>query len=165
MPIQTPALILPTNYAAGTGTLASTETVADLVEHTSVEFNVADIAEKTIHITATEIALAAVAAGNLWCWVELSPYPSVNNPEWLWPLPASTAYWAAIGGGGGALPPTAPIIEVSGLAGAPGALIHGITFSWNTAQPWVRVVIQTPVAANLPLAYWVCQVIVSGNSN
>lgn len=169
MQIQTSSLILPTSYAAGTGTLASTETVADLVVHTSVEFDVKTLQEKTVHILATEVAVAAVAAGNLWCWVEVSPYPSANNNLWAWPLPASTAFWSALAGGGGGfswatlglLPPIAPHIEVTGLGGAAGALVHAITLSWAVQQPWARVVIQTPISANLPNAYWVCQVLVS----
>lgn len=165
MQIQVPSLILPISYAAGTGTLASTETVADLVEHTSLEFPVNTLQEKTVHILATEVALAAVAPGNLWCWVEVSPYPSVNNNQWAWPLPTSTSFWSALaGGGGGALAPVAPHIEVTGLAAAAGTLVHGITLSWSVDQSWARVILQTPVAANLPNAYWVCQVLISAKT-
>jgi len=169
MQIQTPSLVLPTSYAAGTGTLASTETVADLVTHTSVEFSVDTLQEKTAYIMATEVAVAAVSAGNLWCWVEVSPYPTANNNLWAWPLPRSASFWSALAGGGGGvswatlglLPPVAPHVEVTGLAAAAGTLVHAITLSWEVDQPWARVVIQTPVAAALPAAFWVCQVLVS----
>lgn len=172
MQIQTPSLILPTTYSAGTGTLASTETVADLVVHTSVEVDVNSLQEKTVHIFATEVALAAVVPGNLWCWIETSPYPTANNNLWAWPLPTSTGFWVALGGGGGGvsyatlgvLPPIGRHIEVSGLAGAAGTLVHAISLSWTSNQPWARVVVQTPVAAALPNAWWVCQVIVSAKT-
>ncbi len=155
--IGAPAIILPDvstqPYILGT----ETETIDDLVEHTSTEFPVEYLKDKEIHITATEVALAAVAAGNLWCWIELSPYPSANSPYWPTPLPTATAYWAAIGGGGGAILPTVPHVEVSGLAAAAGTLVHGIMLPWDTHSVWARLVLQTPVAANLPLAYWVIQ--------
>lgn len=172
MQIQAPSLILPTSYAAGTGSLASTETIADLVVHTSVEVDLNSIQEKTVHILATEVALAAVVAGNLWCWVETSPYPTANNNMWPWNLPTSTGFWTATPGGGGGvawavggvLPPAAPHVEVSGLGGAAGTLTHAISLSWTANQPWARVVLQTPVAAALPNAWWVCQVIISGKT-
>lgn len=158
MGIQVPSLILPASYAAGTGTLASTETVADNLEHTSVEVIVRDLQEKTVHILATEIVVAGVP-GPLWCWVELSPYPSANNALWPAPLPGSPLYWAAIGGGGGALPPVAPFIEVgAGVNLTP----HTIMLSWTIHSPWARVVVQTP--APVATAFWVVQVLISGKS-
>ena len=165
MQTQTPSLILPTTYAAGTGTLASTETIADVAEHTSVEFFCNTLQEKTVHIMAVEAALAPAAVpGNLWCWIELSPYPTANGNLWQWPLPTSTLFWAAIGGGGGAIAPVAPHIEVSGLGGAAGTLTHGIILPWAIHSYWARVVVQTPVAAALPLAFWTVQVLVSGKT-
>ena len=168
--LQIPSIILPNvsrqPYILGT----ETETIDDLVEHTSLEFPVEYLQEKEIHITATEVALAAVVPGTLWCWVELSPYPSANTPEigsnfyWPAPLPTSTAYWAAIGGGGGAIVPTTPYLEVSGLAGAAGTLVHTIILPWEIHSPWARLVVQTPVAAALPNAYWVIQCMFSGKT-
>ncbi len=155
--LQAQGIILPAVWTIGT----ETETIDDLVEHTSIEFPVEYLQEKQIHITATEVALAAVVPGNLWCWIELSPYPSVNTEGTLtyWPVPEpiSTAYWAAIGGGGGAIAPTAPHIEVSGLGGAPGTLTHAIILPWTQHSPWCRLMVQSPIAASLPNAYWVIQ--------
>ncbi len=159
--LQIPSIVLPTAWTLGT----ETEDIDDLVEHTSIEVPVKFLQEKQIHITATEVALAPAAIpGNLWCWIELSPYPSANSPYWLAPLPTSTAYWAAIGGGGGAIVPTVPYIEVSGLAGAAGTLAHTIILPWEIHSPWARLVMQTPVAAALPLAYWVVQCIFSSKT-
>lgn len=155
-----PSIILPTVWELGT----ETEAIDDLVEHTSVEFPIEYLQEKIVYITATEVAIAAVAAGNLWCWVEISPLPTANSLYWPVGLPVTGAYWAAIGGGGGAIAPTAPLIEVSGLGGAIGALTHGITLPWAIHQTWARVVVQTPVAANLPNASWVVQVSVAGKT-
>jgi len=161
---QVPSLILPDvtqqPYILGT----ETETIDDLVEHTSIEFPVEYLQEKEVHITATEVALAAVVPGNLWCWVELSPVPSANNNYWPFPLPTSTAYWAAIGGGGGAIVPTVPHIEVSGLAGLLGTLTHTIILPWEIHSPWARLVMQTPIAAGLPNAYWVLQCMMSAKT-
>ena len=158
---QVPSIILPIVHPIG----IETEDIDDLVEHTSLEFPVEYLQEKQIHITATEVALAPAAVpGNLWCWIELSPYPSANSPYWPFPYPTATAYWAAIGGGGGAIVPTAPLIETSGLAGAAGTLIHTIILPFSIHSPWCRVVLQTPVAAALPAAYWVVQVMVSGKT-
>lgn len=163
MQIQTASLILPRSYSLGTGTLASTETIADVAEHTSIEFSALTLIDKTVHVMATEIAAAPAAVpGVLNAWVELSPYPSANNDLWPYPLPSSANFWAAIGGGGGALPPTTPHLEVSLLAGAAGTLTHTFLLAWDIYSPWVRVVLQTPVAAALPAAFWVCQVLFSG---
>lgn len=100
------------------------------------------------------LVLTIAVPGDLWCWVELSPVAST----------ISTSYWAAIGGGGGALDPVAPTITASGLAGAPGSLVHTILLPWSIHAPWCRLVVQTPVAAALPAAYWVCQVLFSAKS-
>ena len=162
--LQIPSIILPTVWTLGT----ETETIDDLVEHTSIEVPVEYLQEKQVHITATEVALAAVAPGNLWCWIELSPYPSANtigaDSFWPLPLPTSTAYWAAIGGGGGAIIPTVPYLEVSGLAGAAGTLAHTIILPWEIHSPWARLVVQTPIAASLPNAYWVLQCLFSSKT-
>jgi len=163
---QIPSIILPTVWTVGT----ETETINDLVEHTSIEFCTEFLDNITVHITATEVsAFAASVPGVLNCWVEQSPYPSANTDGtvqsyWPPPLPTATAYWAAIGGGGGVNPPIAPQPEVSLLAGAAGTLVHGILLNWNNHAPWTRVILQTPVAAALPLAWWVVQVMVSAKT-
>ena len=54
--LQIGSIILPRVWSVGT----ETEDIDDLVEHTSVEFPVEYLQEKTVHITATEVALAAV---------------------------------------------------------------------------------------------------------
>lgn len=146
---QVPSLVLPTVWTTG----AETETVADVLEHTSTEFLVESLQEKEFQILATEVALAPAAVpGNLWLWVELSPVSSTT----------STNYWAAIGGGGGALAPTAPVVEGSALGGAAGALIHTLLIPWVMHSVWARIVVQTPVAAALPNAYWLVQCIITG---
>jgi len=159
--LQIPSIILPAVWAQ----LTDTEDIDDLVEHTSMEFPIEPLQDKEIHIIATEVALAPGAVpGNLWCWVELSPYPSANSIGWPPPLPTTTAYWAAIGGGGGVLPAVSPFIEASALAGAAGTLIHTIILPWEIHSPWARLVLQTPVAPALPAAYWVVQCLISGAS-
>ena len=147
-PIQIPAFILPLNAALPTSIGIETETVADLVAHTSIEFPCEDLQEKVIHITAVEIVVAGVP-GNLWCWVELSPFLTVTTGN----------YWAAIGGGGGVLAPVAPLIEV---ATGVNLTVHGIMLPWTIHSPYARLVIRTPVAAALPGAFWVIQAVVYG---
>jgi len=224
--LQAQSIILPRVWSVGT----ETETIDDLVEHTSTEFPAEFLHEKQVHITATEVAraigvivgaftvgepvigvpsgaagvvigtgatwieltgvvgvfaagdtitgtisgatingaLTFAVPGNLWCWIELSPYPSANTEGtwsyWPYPLGASTFYWAAIGGGGGAIVPITPHIEVSGLAGLPGTLVHTIILPWSIHSPWARLVIQTPIAAALPNAYWVIQAMISAKT-
>jgi len=154
--IQTSWVILPTVVVLGT----ETETVADLVEHTSIEFPVEYLQEKEIHILATEVVLFGVP-GNLQCWVELSPFPSVNNLMWPAPLPALGTYWAAIGGGGGAMAPVAPLVEVAtGVT----TTVHSILIPWAIHSPWARLVVQTPVAAAPATAFWILQAIFCGAS-
>jgi len=154
--IQTSWVILPTVVVLGT----ETEIVADLVEHTSIEFPVEYLQEKEIHILATEVVLFGVP-GNLQCWVELSPFPSVNNLMWPAPLPALGTYWAAIGGGGGAMAPVAPLVEVAtGVT----TTVHSILIPWAIHSAWARLVIQTPVSATPATAFWIVQAIFSGAS-
>ncbi len=149
--IQVSSIVLPTTWTLGT----ETETIDDLVEHTSIDIPVEHLQEKQVYIVAIEVALApASVPGNLWCWIELSPVASVT----------STAYWAAIGGGGGDIAPTAPLVEASGLAAAAGTLTHGMLLPWTMHSSWARVVVQTPVAAALPLAYWTVQVLLAGKT-
>lgn len=226
--LQAQSIILPTTWVLGT----ETETIDDLVEHTSIEFPTEYLQEKEVHIYAQEvvpgfratgtivgsftIGEAVVAApsgavgvvagqgagvwvdivyvsgtftvadtivgavsgaslnggltltvgvpGTLWCWIELSPYPSANSAYWPVNNPTSTAYWAAIGGGGGAILPVSPHIEVSGLAGLPGTLVHTIILAWSIHSPWARLVVQSPIAASLPNAYWIIQCMISAKT-
>jgi len=154
--IQIPSWILPRVVVLGT----ETETVADLVEHTSNEFPVEYLQEKMIHIVATEVVVAGVP-GNLQCWVELSPFPTVNNLMNPAPLPATAAYWAAIGGGGGAMVPVAPLVEAAiGVTGT----VHSILIPWAIHSAWARLVIQTPVSANVATAFWIVQATFCGAS-
>ncbi|MDP2730206.1 MAG: hypothetical protein Q8O55_06975 [Dehalococcoidales bacterium] len=153
---QIPAWILPRVIQLGT----EVETVGDLVEHTSTEFPVEYLQEKMIHIVATEVVAAGVP-GNLQCWVELSPWPTNNNMMHPAPLPASAAYWAAIGGGGGAMAPIAPLVEAAtGVTGT----VHSILIPWAIHSAWARLVIQTPVSATPATAFWIVQAIFSGAS-
>ncbi len=154
--IQVPWIILPTIVFLGT----EVETINDLVEHTSREFPVDYLQEKMVHIIATEVVVAGVP-GNLNCWIELSPLPSANNLMWPAPLPFNPAAWAAIGGGGGALAPVAPVIEVgTGV----NATVHTILIPWAIHSAWARLVIQTPVAATPLTAYWILQAVFSAGS-
>ncbi len=138
---QISSIILPTVWTLGT----ETETVADALEHTSIEFLVSNLTDKTIHITAIE-AVAAGIPGNLWAWVELSPYPTTTTPN----------YWAAIGGGGGFVVPSAPVVIVgTGVNLA----VHGFFLPWVAHSEYARLVIQTPVPA--AAAGWVLQAQIS----
>ncbi len=153
--IQIPSIVLPQVWTVGT----ETETIADLVTHPSIDIPVEYLQEKIIHIMAIE-AVAIGVPGNLLCWIELSPVPSS----------VSTAYWAAIGGGGGPLdpatglpyiPPVAPLVEVAlGVNGT----IHTITLPWAIHSRYARVAVQTPVAVALPGAFWVVQAMISAGS-
>ncbi len=153
--LQAPSIILPRVAPGG----FETETINDLVTHISIEFPVEIFQEKQIHVVATEVAAPATVPGNLWCWIELSPWPSVNNAMWAAPLPANVAYWAAIGGGGGALAPVAPLIEVA--TGVDGT-VHSMLIPWVQHSVWARLVVQTPVSATPLTSFWLVQAIVSG---
>lgn len=144
--IQAPSLVLPTFWLLGT----EYETINDLVTHVSREFYCADIHEKMVEMVAIENVVAGVP-GNLWCWIELSPVPTTT----------SNAYWGAIGGGGGFLAPVAPNILV---ATGVDATTHPLIIAWVIHSAYARVVVQTPVAAALPNAFWQVQVIVSGKT-
>lgn len=144
--VQVPSIILPQVWEVGT----ETEIINDLVEHTSIDIPVEQLQEKIIHVFATEVVVAGVP-GNLWLWVELSPVPSAT----------STVYWAAIGGGGGALVPVAPTIEVA--TGVDGT-VHTLTLPWSIHSAYARLVVQTPVAAALPAAFWMVQCLVSAKT-
>lgn len=154
--IQAPSIILPRLAPLWT----ETETVADLIEHISIEFPVDYLQEKEIHIVATEVVVAGVP-GALNCWVELSPFPSVNNLMWPLPLPATAVYWAAIGGGGGAMAPVAPVVEA---ATGVHATVHSILIPWAIHSAWARLIIQTPVSATPATAFWIVQAVFSGAS-
>jgi len=147
--IQVPWPILPRIIILGT----EVETINDLVEHTSIEFQVEYLQEKMVNIIATEVVVAGVP-GNLNCWIELSPLPSVNSLMWPAPLPFNPAAWGAIGGGGGAIVPTAPVLQV---ATGINATVHTILIPWAIHSAWARLVIQTPVSATPLTAYWIVQ--------
>jgi len=152
--IHAPAIILPVAAPLGN----EVETVNDLVEHTSIEFPVANLQQKQIQIVATEVVVAGMP-GALNCWVELSPWPSANSLYWPAPLPILAAYWGAIGGGGGALVPTAPLVEAgTGVT----TTVHPILIPWLQHSAWARLVIQTPVSATPLTAFWLVQAIFSG---
>jgi len=140
--IQIPAIILPTVAPLGT----ETEAIADILEHTSLEFPTEYLQEKTIFIVATEVITVGIP-GNLWFWVELSPVPSTT----------SAAYWAAIGGGGGAIVPTAPVILVgTGVNGT----VHTLSLPWAVHSPFARLVAQTPVF--VATDGWTVQAVITG---
>ena len=144
--VQAPSIILPTVWRLGT----ETETIDDIVEHTSLEFPSEFLQEKMISIIATEVVVAGVP-GVLNLWVEVSPVSSLT----------SGSYWAAIGGGGGALAPVAPILEVAtGVMGT----VHTISIPWTIHSNFARLVVQTPVAAALPTAYWAVQAIIGAKT-
>ena len=143
--LQIPSIILPFPWVA----ITDTETVNDLVEHTSMEFDVSYLHEKQVHITAIEVVVAAGVPGNLLCWIELSPFLTATDPN----------YWAAIGGGGGVLPPTTPLIEV---ATAVNGTRHGILLPWIIFSHFARLVVQVPVAATPLTDHWIVQAEVSG---
>lgn len=141
---QVPSIVLPQVWVTG----AETEAIADLLTHPSIDIYTEYLQEKCLYIVATEVVVAGVP-GNLWCWVELSPVPSTT----------STAFWAAIGGGGGVLAPVAPVIEA---AGGVNGRVHTLILPWTVHSPYARLVVQTPVAAALPNASWVVQALVAG---
>lgn len=144
--IQVPSIILPVLTVQDIGIII--ETIDDVAEHTSEEFIVEYLQEKQIHITATEV-IAFGVPGNLLCWVELSPVPTT----------ISAAYWAAIGGGGGALAPVAPYVEVgTGVNGR----VHGIILPWSIHSIYARLIVQTPFP--IATAAWTVQAIVEGKT-
>lgn len=143
LPVRTAA-----NPNAGWQLGTETETINDTAEHPSVDVLCESLQEKIVYITAAEVVVAGVP-GPLWCWIELSPYDSDT----------STAFWAAIGGGGGAIAPTSPHIEIAtGVNGT----IHGIILPWTIHSPYARLVIQTP--ASVATAVWAVQAIFGGKS-
>lgn len=155
MPIQIPSIILPVLHPLRT----ETEDINDILEHISIEFPTSFMQEKQVQVVATEVLLAAGMPGNLWCWIELSPYPTAYSSYWERPLPISAAYWAAINGGGGALAPMVPLIEV---ATGVNLRTHPFMLPWTINAAWARVVVQTPVSATPAATYWSVQVMVSG---
>lgn len=144
--IQPHSLILPQYWVTG----LEVEDVNDLLVHQSLEFYIPELQEKTLHILAIENIVAGVI-GPLWVWVELSPVPTV----------ISAAYWAAINGGGGALPPTVPhIIPGAGVSGRP----HTELLAFDMHSEWARVIVQMPVAAAPATAFWQVQLIIAGKT-
>jgi len=142
--IQKPSIVLPQVWSTGT----ETELIADSNEHASIDIPTEYLQEKTVHLLATEVVVAGTP-GNLWCWVELSPVDSDT----------STAYWSAIGGGGGALTPLSPVIEAgTGVNGT----VHTFTLSWTTHSAYARIIVQTPSPS--ATAFWAVQCIVAAKS-
>lgn len=142
--VQIPSIILPTVWSVGN----EVEAIADLVEHTSIEFSVEYLQEKMIGLMIMEV-VGVGAPGNLQAWVELSPYPSTVSP----------IYWGAIGGGGGVLPPAAPIVVVgTGVNGT----VHTVLIPWNIHSAYARLVVQTPANPGLPNDFWMVQALFSG---
>ncbi len=149
MSIQIPSIILPTVWIAGDATTVTgleLETVANALTHVGQELYVGDLEYKTVLITAIEVVTAGIP-GPLNCWIELSPYLSTF----------STGWWTAIGGGGGAVPPVTPVIEVG--AGVDGR-VHGIIIPWVLHSPYFRLVVQTP--APVATATWTVQAVITG---
>ncbi len=139
---QPSGLILPTIYQ----TELETESVADALEHTSIEVDVRHLKDKSIQIVAIEIVAAGVP-GPLWMWVELSSFPST----------LSTAFWGAIGGGGGSLVPLDPRI---GIGTGVHLTVHPFILPWSIHSDYVRLVVQTPVPA--AAASWLVQARLAG---
>lgn len=141
------------------------EVVDDIAEHTSVEFVTEYVQDKIIYIMAIEMPAVGMVGvpGNLNCWVEISPTPSVNTVYYALPLVASNLWWSAIGGGGGALPPVAPAIE--GALGV-SLTIHTFSLPWVLHSNYVRLVVQTPVAPapGALTAYWIVSAIYAGKT-
>lgn len=145
--IQPRSLILPQYWRTG----LEYEDCNNLLVHRSLEIYIPELHEKTVQIFAVENITAGVI-GALWAWVELSPVPTS----------VSAAYWAAIGGGGGALAPVAPlIIAGSGVSGTS----HSELLSWTMHSEYARVIVQMPVGANPTTAFWQVQLVFSGKGN
>ena len=142
MTIQFPSIILPIIAPLGT----ESEAILDALEHTSLEFDVTYLQEKNIQIVATEVGFGA--PGPLNAWIELSPVLSTT----------STWYWAAIGGGGGLIAPTAPVVIVG--TGVAATLIHAFMLPWTIHSVYARLVVQTPIPA--AAAAWAVQAVFVG---
>lgn len=130
--------------------IMTAEPISDLLEHTSIEFVTEYMQDKLIYVVATEVVVVGVP-GNLNMWIEISAVPSLNTVYFPLPLVASALGWGAIGGGGGAIPPIAPVIE------APTGVhltIHNLSLPWTIHSNYARLVVQTPVAAAPATAFW-----------
>lgn len=152
--IQIPSIVLPQAWTFGT----ETENIQDLVAHASRDIPIEYLQEKKIHIVATEVVVAG-APGNLWCWIELSPYDSAT----------STWYWEAIGG---SVPAVTPAPDVPRVPIAPTVLVasgvtltvHRLMLPWTMHSMFCRVCVQTPVAAAPLTAFWTVQALIAGAS-
>jgi hypothetical protein len=140
--IQIPSIVIPNTGSA---------TVPELLDDTDIHYSMDVFAQhmeyKTVVIMAIEVVAAGIP-GVLNAWIECSPYPMVANEQ---SAIATAAFFAAIGGGGGTRPPVAPVTEV---ATGVHATVHTILIPWIAYSPWVRVCVQTPIAAALPIAFW-----------
>lgn len=149
--LQVPSIILPRVSVTG----GEQEAVNDLLAHTSIEFDVSYLRDKTIQIWATEILPFGGMPGPLWAWVELSPVSSTFN----------TAYWAALGGGGGiqvgGVPVIVPLVPVLEPAAGVHLRVHGIILPWGLHSGFARLVVWVPIAAAPAAAFWSIQSVVS----
>lgn len=150
--VQVPSIVLPQVWVTG----LEVEAVNDLVAHVSLDIDTRYFGEKIIHIMAIEVGVP----GNLQCWIEVSPIPSANTSWWPAPFPAGVGYFAAIGGGGGALPPVAPLVE--GPIGA--GTVHTMILPWLIHSPIARVVVQMPVAVAPAANYWNVQCLITAKA-
>ena len=144
--IQIPSIVLPQVWVTG----AEVEAIDDLLEHPSIDIPVELLEYKTVHVIATE-ALTAGVPGNLLAWIELAPADLTGA--------VMAGSYGAIGGGGGALAPTAPLVEV---ATGVNATVHTFMLPWAIHSPFARIVIQTPVSAAIATATWNVQCLFSG---
>lgn len=131
------------------GTFAATDTIVGATSGAAIN--------GALIITAAALAIP----GNLWLWVELSPVASTT----------STSYWSAIGGGGGPLDPAtglpyiAPVAPAIEVATGVNGTVHTLILPWAIHSPYARLVVQTPVAAALPAAFWVVQALISAKGS
>ncbi len=149
--LQVPSIILPEVWVIG----SEQEAVNDVLAHTSIEFDVSYLHDKTIQIWATEILPFGGVPGPLWAWVELSPVSSTFNP----------AYWAAIGGGGGiqvgGVPVIVPLVPVVEAAAPVHLRVHGIILPFGIHSGFARLVVWVPVAMAPAAAFWSIQAVFS----
>jgi len=145
---QIPSLVLPQEWVIGD----EVEVIGDLVAHASIDCStMMSMQEKQFHILATE-AVGFGTPGNLWVWVEVSPYPSS----------VTTAYWEAIGGSVGAV---TPVPDVPRVPVAPNVIVatgtnltqHRLILPFTLHDEYCRICVRTPVSADLATAQWAVQ--------
>lgn len=150
---QTACVLLPQIAPLGT----ETQAIADLVTHTSLEIDTTHLQEKRVSLVAIEAVVLGVPGNLLW-WVELAVARTATSP----------LFWSAINGGGGALDgaawaaPTAPLAPNVIVGTGVHLARHNDFIAWTAHSQFARVVVQTPVAAALPAAFWAVQVLFEG---